>query len=90
MATIRGTAGSDTIAPVANSAGVTGGVPGRGIDTIFGSAGRDLIDGDGGSDLIDYGELTGGVNVTLSLATGGGLPTRVRSGRIRCSAATTG
>ena len=57
MASITGTPGNDLITPAGVSAGVTGGPPGPGNDTINGGAGNDTIDGGGGIDRIDSGGL---------------------------------
>jgi Ca2+-binding RTX toxin-like protein len=51
--TISGTSGNDTIEPAGNSAGVTGGTPGGGDDTINAGGGNDTVDGGGGNDSIE-------------------------------------
>lgn len=54
MATIRGTSGNDTIAPLplGVSVGVIGGIPSDEADSINGGAGDDFIDGGGGNDTL--------------------------------------
>jgi len=65
MDPIFGSNGNDTIIPGSASAGVTGGVPGDGKDTIFGGAGNDVLSGGGDDDLIfglpDNDSISGGV-----------------------------
>ena len=51
--TVTGTSGNDTIEPAGNSAGVTGGTPGGGDDTINAGGGNDTVDGGGGNDSIE-------------------------------------
>jgi Ca2+-binding RTX toxin-like protein len=52
---ITGTSGNDTITPSLASAGVTGGLPGTGNDTILGLDGADSLDGGSGNDSLDGG-----------------------------------
>ena len=66
MATITGTAGNDSILPGGVSAGVTGGVPGAGSDTVFGTAGNDTIDGGDGTNFLDYSSFTQQININFT------------------------
>lgn len=66
MANITGTSGSDTITTAGVSAGVTGGLPGSGADSISGLGGDDSIEGGAGNDTL----LGGDGNDTL-LGVGG-------------------
>jgi Ca2+-binding RTX toxin-like protein len=56
MANITGTVGDDTISPSLVSAGVVGGPPGDGADSILGAGGDDLLEGGGGNDTLEGGE----------------------------------
>jgi Ca2+-binding RTX toxin-like protein len=74
--TITGTAGNDTITPAGVSAGVTGGFPGEGADTILGEDGNDSLDGGGGDD-----RLVGGAGVD-TLEGGAGNDTLIENGDV--------
>ena len=55
MAIIKGDPNGNSISPGGNSAGVTGGLPSNGADSISSVAGNDTIDGGLGADTIDGG-----------------------------------
>ncbi|MBY0329162.1 MAG: hypothetical protein K2X49_00655 [Acetobacteraceae bacterium] len=55
MANITGTAGNDTITPGGVSAGVAGGTPGAGADSIQGLDGNDTLEGGAGANTLRGG-----------------------------------
>ncbi|UPY35439.1 Calx-beta domain-containing protein [Sediminicoccus sp. KRV36] len=72
---ILGTNGNDTITPAGVSAGVTGGQPGSGNETIQAGGGNDSVDGGAGDDRIEGGDgndtlIGGDGNDTLIGGTG--------------------
>ncbi|MCA3340449.1 MAG: hypothetical protein INF90_18195 [Roseomonas sp.] len=81
MPNIFGTSGSDTITPGFTSAGVTGGYPGDGDDSIRGLDGDDSIIGGGGDDTI-VADLSGGGFDRVSYAgASGGVTVNLGTGR---------
>jgi Ca2+-binding RTX toxin-like protein len=75
MATIIGTAGSDSIRPSGESTGVSGGVPTAAAEAMTGNDSNDLLDGGAGANSILGGAgtdpiLASGTNETLDGGTG--------------------